>query len=74
MLSVIMLSVMIYIYCYAKCHYSDCCYAECRYARCRYADCHGAKETNKTKLFWKLRVTLSSLKCHFQVGPKRPII
>jgi hypothetical protein len=34
MLSAVKLSLPIYMYCYAECHYTECHYAECHYAEC----------------------------------------
>jgi hypothetical protein len=54
LICVIMLSVLRFIYCYAKCHY-----AQCRYTECRNADLHAFKyQLNKknmaTAKFWIL--------------------
>jgi len=38
MLSLIMLSVAIFIYCYDECHYAECHYAEYLYVECNYAE------------------------------------
>ncbi len=32
--------VSLFIYCYAKCHFTESRYAECHYDECRYAECH----------------------------------
>ncbi len=42
--------MLLFIYCYAACHYDECHYAECRYAKCPSANLLDATDAPANKI------------------------